>query len=163
MNFTQAETLEQCRALGSTVGPLAGLDGATLLWALSLNESSGGINCGPRHEPAFDIGGGFYKTSPQQRVLVAQFGSMAACSYGPLQIMLCNAAPGTVPQDFNDLGKAMKISVAFLNHQLAHFKPVTLMTIGAIWNAGSPQQNPSPGVQAYCKELGMHYDRGLTL
>lgn len=162
MNFSPKDVQNSCKQYGPQVAPLVSLDGARLLWALAMNESSGGVNCGPRHEPAFDIGGSLYKASPRQQGLVAQFGKAAASSYGPLQMMFSNSPDGTKPSDFDDLDTAMKLSVGFLNHELDRFKPVLLNTIGQIWNGGSPMKNPGAGVQAYCSNLAKHYNAGLT-
>jgi hypothetical protein len=122
------------------------------------------VNCGPRHEPAFDVGGTFYADSPEQQALIAKFPYQAACSFGTLQIMWCNIAevsPSTTPADFDDLGKAMQISVAWLNHELERWKPLTLTTVGCIWNSGEPRNVLSPGVAAYCQQLTKNYDAGL--
>lgn len=141
-------------AFGSRVTPLPpSIDGKSLLWALSLNESEGGEDCGPRHEPAYDVGGDYADVE-----LLEQFGSAAACSYGPLQIMLPNASEGAKPSDFDDLDTAMEYSVDFLNKELQRFKPLTLTTIGQIWNHGSPTSAMSPGVTAYVNDLTRNYD-----
>ena len=162
MNFLPTDVAAACVSLGPTVGPLPpSIDGGTLLWALAGNESSHGVNCGPRHEPAFDVGGTFYADSPEQQALIAKFPYQAACSFGPLQIMFCNAPEGATPADFDDLTTAMQYSVAFLNKQLARWKPLTLTTLGQIWNSGEPRRTPSPGVVAYCNALTKGYMGGL--
>jgi hypothetical protein len=74
--------------------------------------------------------------------LIALYGSPAAASsYGPLQVMLCNAG-GMAPSDFNDLDSAMHASVAFLNEQLRRFGPQSLAEIGEVWNAGHVTADP---------------------
>jgi hypothetical protein len=158
MNFTPKQVSAECSALGPRVEALPpSIQGAQLLWALSGNESSFGINCGPRHEPAFDVGGQFYRTSALQQSLVAKFGSAAACSYGPWQMMFCNAPASTVPATFDDVGNCASIILGFLNGQLKHFQPRSLSDIGSIWNAGHIQKPLSPGVQAYANLLQLHY------
>lgn len=136
MNFTREQVAGYCHLLGRTVGPLPyGVDGSQLLWALSGVESSFGANCTPRHEPAFDTGGKYGSHAPMPS-LIAQFGSpAAACSYGPLQVMLCNAL-GLTPADFDDLGEAFYASISFLNSLLRRFQPQSLDEIGECWNAG---------------------------
>ena len=56
-NFTPKQVADQCRISGPDLAGLPrGVDGAQLLWAMAGNESSFGVNCTPRHEPAFDVG-----------------------------------------------------------------------------------------------------------
>ena len=112
-NFTQQEIAAQCRISGpQLIGLPAGIDGAQLLWAISGNESSFGANCTPRHEPAYDVGGR-YGSNAVMVPLLTEWGSAAACSYGPLQLMFCNAPAGATPSDFDDLPTAFKYSVAY--------------------------------------------------
>jgi len=135
-----------CAEYGPQVGPLpAGVDGAQLLWAMSGVESSHGANCTPRHEPAFDVGGIYGGNAPMP-ALIAKYGSpAAACSYGPWQVMLCNAG-GLGPQDFDDIDQATHASVSFLNNRLFHYKPASLAECGEMWNAG--HITPDPGYVA---------------
>jgi hypothetical protein len=135
MSFTQAQVYAACRIYGPQLSPLpAGVDGVTLLWALSGNESSFGADVTPRHEPAYDTDGPYAGNWPMPELL-AKYGSAAACSYGPWQILLANA-PSYSPTDFNDINKAAQATVAFLNSQLRQFKPQSLSDIGSIWNGG---------------------------
>ena len=162
-NFTPKQVADQCRISGPDLAGLPrGVDGAQLLWAMAGNESSFGVNCTPRHEPAFDVGG-VYGSSPAMVSLLAKFGTAAACSYGPLQMMFCNAAPGTKPSDFDDIQTAFRLSVDFLNRQLKHWRPSSLEDIGEMWNAGRPLINPSPGVRAYTRRLAENYAKPLPL
>lgn len=141
MNFTPEQVAAMCREYGPQTGPLPpGVDGKQLLWALSGVESSHGLNCTPRHEPAFDVGGKYAKNAPMP-ALLARYGTAAACSYGPLQIMLCNAQ-GLGPQDFDNIDQAFHASVSFLNNRLFHYKPQDLAEIGEMWNAGSIRPDP---------------------
>jgi len=142
MNFTKEQTEAMCVKYGPQVGPLpAGVDGTQLLWGMVGTESSFGTDCTPRHEPAFDVGGR-YGSSPVMVALLAKYGPAAACSYGPLQIMLCNAT-GASPQDFDTLDQAFQLTLPFLNSRLRRFKPQSLAEIGEIWNAGSIRPDPT--------------------
>jgi hypothetical protein len=155
--FTREQIADVCRMYGPAVAPLpAGVDGAQLLWAISGNESSFGANITPRHEPAFDVGG-IYGQSAQMKPLLAKYGAAAACSYGPWQLMFCNAPIGATPQDFDMLDTATIYSVQFLKYLLNRFKPQTLGDIGSIWNAGHVQNPYSPQVQAYVNRLTENY------
>ena len=154
--FTKAQIAAACTQYGPTVAPLPdGVDGTQLLWAMSGNESSFGANVTPRHEPAFDVGG-VYGASAQMAPLLAKYGSAAACSYGPWQIMFPNA-PGATPESFNDLDFAATASVAFLNKLLTRFHPQTLGDIGSCWNAGHIQNPYSAQVQTYVDRLTQNY------
>jgi hypothetical protein len=157
MGFSQEQIAAQCRISGPQLAPMpVGVDGAQLLWAISGNESSFGANIAPRHEPAFDVGG-IYGANPPMPALLAEYGSGAACSYGPWQLLFCNAPAGYAPSDMSDLGKAAAATVAFLHRLLARWTPATLAGIGECWNAGHPMQNPSAGVARYVAQLTANY------
>lgn len=158
MSFTRQQIADQCRASAPfMVGLPDGIDPVLLLWAMSGNESSFGANVTPRHEPAFDAGG-IYGDSMQMAPLLAKFGRAAACSYGPWQLMFCNAPAGSAPGDFDDLATAAKYSVRFLNVLLGKFKPQNLSEIGSCWNAGHIQRPLSAQVQRYADLLNTNYD-----
>jgi hypothetical protein len=145
-NFTRQEIADACRRWGSQAGPLpAGVDGTQLLWGLSGVESSFGANCQPRHEPAFD-GGGAYATHYPMPILLSKYGAGGACSYGPWQIMLCNAPLSHGPSNFDSLALAGQDSLAYLNALLRHWLPQSLAEIGECWNAG--HVTPDPGYVA---------------
>lgn len=69
----------------------ASLRAQALMLAIADVESSGGANCTPRHEPAYDIGGKLYRAQTpgarKLRELRAEWGAWAACSYGAWQVM----------------------------------------------------------------------------
>ena len=162
MSYTRQQIASACQSYGSQVGPLpANIDGAQLLWALSGNESSFGANCTPRHEPAYDVGGFIYEAhtldAERLRTLVEQFGSLAASSFGPWQIMFVNCPPNYIPEDMNNLDKAAVATLLFLNRQLNRFRPSTLELIGAIWNGGNPGALQRPEVQVYADRLERNY------
>ena len=141
MTIDPQRLAQVCRDMGPLVGPLpAGIDGAQLLWAISGNESSFGHDVVPRHEPAYDVGGRYATHAPMPDLL-SRYGRNAACSFGPWQVMLCNA-PGYAPGDLTDLETAAKASVAALNMLLRHFQPKTLNDIGSSYNAGHPCADP---------------------
>jgi len=154
-DFTQQQVADQCRIFGPQLTGLPpGIDGAQLLWAMSGNESSFGANCTPRHEPAFDVGG-VYETAMMP--LLRKFGSAAACSYGPLQLMFANAPSSATPSDFEDIKKAFTYSIDFLHLLLGKWKPRNLTEIGECWNAGHPMESFSAPVAAYVQELTANY------
>jgi len=157
MGFTRLEMIAECGNMGPKLAPLPkGIDGARLLWALSGNESSYGTNCTPRHEPAFDVGG-TYGDGPVMKPLLAKYGKAAACSYGPWQLMFCNAPEGFTPEAFTDLHQCALATVERLNTFLRKWQPQAIAGIGECWNAGHPMLNPVAGVAAYVHELGKNY------
>ena len=157
MNFDKEEIAAACREYGlEIVGLPVGIDGAQLLWAMSGNESSFGANCKPRHEPAFDAGG-VYGRGPVMTPLLAKFGSSAACSYGPWQIMFCNAPSNYTPDSFNSLDKASHATVEFLNKLIARWHPANLAEIGECWNGGHVMKTMIPMVAAYVQKLTANY------
>ena len=157
MTYTRRVISAQCKLSGPDIFPLPpGIDGAQLLWAISGNESSFGSDCTPRHEPAFDVGG-IYGDNAVMKPLLEKFGSAAACSYGPWQIMFCNAPPGFTPDDLSRLPLVARVTVLFLNSLLDRFHPQDLAGIGECWNAGHTMAVPLPGVARYVNELVANY------
>lgn len=156
--FTPAQVAAQCQVFGPQLAPLpAGVDGTRLLWALSGNESSFGADVTPRHEPAYDVGGTYAIHAPMP-YLLDKYGSAAACSYGPWQVLLANA-PDYTPTDFNDIATAAQATTAFLNSLLRRFKPQSIAQVGYCWNAGHipPPKEVTPGVARYAVDLAVSY------
>lgn len=160
MSFTKQQIADACRRHAADVDLAllcGGYNPADLLWAICGNESSFGANCNPRHEPAFDVGGTYAK-APKQAALLGKYGSLAACSYGPMQVMLVNAPDGTAPNDFADLDKAIAAGAYALNNLLRHNLPKTLREIGACYNGGHvPTGVWQPGLARYADELVQNY------
>lgn len=159
MNFTRQQIADACRLHAADLSPalLADYDPAQLLWAICGNESSFGANCPPRHEPAFDVGGTYAKATAQA-ALLAEFGALGACSYGPMQVMLVNAPKGTAPGDFADVDKAIAAGAYALGNLLEHNRPTTLAQIAACYNGGHiPTGSWPQGVLAYANELITNY------
>lgn len=160
VSWPREDVLAACRAYGPLVTPIEGIDTCRLLAAMAYKESSLGDNCTPKYEPRYDVGGK-YASNPEQAAILARYGKLAAYSYGPLQVMLVNTG-GCSPMDMNtDLGVAMRSSLRFLNHQIAHFQPTTVEQIGMIWNGGHimhpPEEVPN-AVQDYVKQLESNYE-----
>jgi hypothetical protein len=169
--FTKQQIADACRSVVSLLSaansPLPkGVDAAQLMWAIAGNESSFGANCTPRHEPAYDVGGK-YGNGPVMAPLLKLYGSAAACSYGPWQIMYCNV-PLMIDsnfESFDDPNQAALISATFLKNQLWKFRPDSLAQIGEIWNEGHeegtaqglPVTSANPEVAAYVQQLQKNY------
>jgi len=158
MNYTKIQIAVQCRISGPNLKSLpSSVDGIKLLWGLSGNESSFGIDCIPRYEPAYDIGG-IYGDNQVMVPLLVKYGRAAACSYGPWQILFANAESyGYTPDDLSDLSKVTQTTVSYLNFLLVRFKPTSLTGIGECWNAGHTMSIPPPGVARYVTDLVKNY------
>lgn len=164
MGFTRDQVAKQCRKYGPLLEPLPpGIDGAQLLWALSGCESTFGENVTPRHESAYDYGGEYANKEPMSDLLEL-YGSGAAYSHGPWQILFVNAHDNFTPDDLNDIDNAAWASATFLNSLLRRFHPQTLEEIASCWNAGHIQRDPhtqrmvlSSPVARYAEDLKNFY------
>ena len=156
-NFPTADVLAACEQYGPQLRVAAPLDGPTVMRAIASNESSIGANCGPRHEPAYDAGGTYGNGAVMQPLLV-EYGSAAACSYGPWQMMFCNYSGAYSPADL--LVDLQASAVEFVRFFNSHVSPhaFTLSDVGQIWNAGHVSAAPSPGVMTYVNRLQAAYD-----
>ncbi len=159
--FPKADVLAACAKYGPSLKVPAGLDGVRVMAALASNESSYGANCGPRHEPAYDVGGGVWHGSAAQKALVTEYGAEGASSYGPWQLMLINC-PGRSPHDLIfSLVSCAESFVAFFNSYVAHWGPENLADVGQIFNGGHKTNNPAPGVARYCADLEAAYNAAV--
>lgn len=137
--------------------------GAQLLWALACRESLRGMNCKPRLEPAYDFGGR-YASERSQAILLEEYGSDAAKSYGPWQVMLCNA-PGFTPNELmTDPAKACVAAVGYLQRYVfAAQKARTLAQIADTYNSGNWRDRVTPDVQAYIAAVTGFYQREVLV
>lgn len=157
-NFSKSDVISACQKYGPQLHVEAALDGVKVMMALSSNESSYGANCGPRHEPAYDIGGSL-STGKLQQSLLAEFGSAAAMSYGPWQMMFINFMGYNPDQLLTDLDACASQLVKFFNsYVIGTRKAESLDDIGQVWNSGHISLTPSSGVLLYCKHLQTAYD-----
>ncbi len=160
--FPRDLVIAACANYGPQLNVPDGLDPVKVMTAIASNESTFGANCGPRREPAFDAGG-VYATGAQA-ALVAQYGSAAASSFGPWQMLFPNFQSRDVDALHTDLELLASEFVRFFNHYVMEVrKASTLAEIGEVWNAGHVMANPGPGVQAYCRELQTGYDAAVGM
>lgn len=157
-NFSKQDVAGACLRFGPLLDQyLNGTDdtmsgwivGSQLLWAIAGNESEFGKNCKPRHEPLYDHGGR-YAEDACQSALLDEFGSDAACSWGPWQVMLCNA-PGFRPVELGlDLEKAVVATIGYIRrYVLGTQKARTLTEVLDTFNSGNCRDRVTPVVQAY--------------
>lgn len=153
-SFLRAFVLASCQEHGPHLNVPQGIDGKKLMAAIAQVESGLGANCGPRHEPGYDIGGAVYQGSKEQQALVAKFPapadsprklSPAACSYGPWQMMLVNFSQDTTPQELEtDLEKCATAFCEMFNSYVIKTRGAkTLDEIGEVWNAGHVTPDPA--------------------
>lgn len=131
------------------------IDGARLLWAIAGVESSFGANCKPRVEPAYSYGGKYSAKLPQADLL-HEFGCDAACSYGPWQIMLCNAYGYKPTELAMDLDKACVATVGFIRRWCINTQQCkTLRDFADAYNSGSPRDSIVP--EKYIEKVRNYY------
>lgn len=159
-SFSCKDVLEKCQKYGPNLHVPAPLEGPRVMWAIAGNESSFGANCGPRHESSYDTGGSTWERSDLQKSLVLKYGSDAACSFGPWQMMYINFSGADTPTQLTtDLDALAVEFVRFFNKfviQIRHAE--TLQEIGMVWNSGHISEEPSPVVAAYCTKLQNNYN-----
>lgn len=132
------------------------INGARLLWSMAGRESSFGRNLKPRHEPAYDVLGYYYRKDKQVQAGCSLYGRDFACSYGPLQIMACNAHGFTPLELGSDPEKAMGAAVSFLRlHVLRELGARTLAAICDSWNTGNFRDKNIP--REYILEVTHYY------
>ena len=157
-SFPKADVLAACAKFGPQLQVDSQLDGVKVMAAIAGNESSYGYNCGPRHEPAYDVGG-TYANGALQKGLLQEFGSAAACSYGPWQMMFDNFVGFTPAQLLTDLDACAMSFVRFFNSYVIRTRrAVTLDEIAQVWNSGHISATPSPAVQRYMQQLQKNYE-----
>lgn len=162
-SFKKFDVLSACTKYGPLLEVPAGLDGERVMLSFASNESSTGSDCGPRHEPSYDVGGSVWASSPAQRALVSQYGRLGASSFGPWQLMLINC-PGCTPDELQiNLDMCARQFVGYFNRYVAHFDPTNLNQIGQIYNLGHKTTNPPAGVVAYCEKLQKAYDYAVKM
>lgn len=158
-SWPRDQVLALCHVYAPLLPEIDGIDPARLLAALAMNESTIGLNCGPRHEPAWDIGG-LYASNPQQARNLELYPYQASCSFGPWQIMFYNA-PGYTPEELNtDLSLVTRATIGYMSKQIRRWNLGTVQAVGEMWNWGHPEQpleEVPVGVQLYCKDLEGNY------
>ena len=97
LDATRRRVLQACYREGGQITGLVddaghAVDGVRLLWALAGIESDfGRLGEYARHEPAYMPGGRYYQQAFAQRQAWMRWGVLAACSFGPFQLMHATA------------------------------------------------------------------------
>lgn len=143
VTFNKADVLAACDTYGRRLDVDPSLDGRGVMTAIASNESSLGADCGPRREPAYDVGGSLAK-GKAQALLLARYGAAAASSYGPWQMMFDNFE-SEEPEELNQsLAVCAQEFVSFFNRYVIGIRrAVTLAEIGEVWNLGHIAPDPA--------------------
>jgi hypothetical protein len=153
-NFAKVDVLAACETYGRQLDVDPTLDGRGVMAAIASNESSLGADCGPRHEPTYDVGGAL-SHGKAQAMLLAKFGSAAACSYGPWQMMFDNFQTTNPDVLEKYLGICAFEFVTWFNKYVIGVRQAkTLAEIGEVWNLGHIGPDP-----AYVAKLEAAYDK----
>jgi hypothetical protein len=163
LRFSREEVAAACRQYApflKNVPP--GIDPAQLMWAIALNESlhivPGFLDCPPRFEHAYYFGGDYcdeYGTAEQrmQYKFVRSYGSDAAKSYGPWQVMFLHCHGAFRPEELAKLENCAHLFVLYWNDALERQKPRNLEEIGQMYNGG----HIGAHVPLYCARLANWY------
>lgn len=159
---------DEVLALSKVYGPLlhildsSGVSGAKFMAAIAGCESNFGQNTTPRYEAAYDVGGK-YAENPPQNELLAHWGKKAAYSYGPWQILPCNAIGFTPDELFTDNEKCALAFVGFFNRYIVGIRhALTFDEMAQTYNSGRFTEQPAPGVQRYVADA-LHYYQSVEL
>ena len=137
----------------------AGVDGPTLPGAMSGNESSFGLNCLPRHEPAYCTG--IDSHNPEVAKLTQDYGHGAHCSYGAMADSARELPRGNVAAEHGvAFDRAALETVSFMNrHVLKAQGASSVEEIAAAWNSGSPHHpNGLPPGGEHVEQMRDYYD-----
>lgn len=172
MKLSLKQTSDLCVEFGQEIKLPMGciLDPATLLWALSGNETSFGANTTPHHEAVYcpftrPQAGLYYRQNKEVRDQTAEHGCLAHMSYGPLQVMYYNVMkflkPAFEPVDLiSNPRVGFAAGVAFLNAEIfLRQQCKTLETIGDAYNSGNAKDAIVPA--DYIQKLKLNYAQPL--
>lgn len=151
-----------CKLYGSLLLIPKHIDGPRFMAAIAWNESSCGKNVAPRYESSYDIGGQNYRN--EQIDLVAHSPkddkgrSLAAFSYGPWQMLPCNAKGFLYSELRDESEKAAQAFMGFVNRYIFRERnPQNFDQLCQCYNAGHFVNLPTPGVVRYVEDAWMHY------
>ena len=135
ISFPKSDVLAACAQYGVSLNVPNGIDGPRCMAAIASNESSLGANCGPRQEPAYSDGGRYANAD-----LLGRYGTAAASSHGPWQMMFDNFTPEAQEAIGNgtaDVSLFAQEFVRFFNAYVIRARHAqTLEQIGQVWNMG---------------------------
>lgn len=154
---TQESILEIVGSNYPKMTPLQGLDRGRFLWALAAVETSWGKNNIPRHENAYDKGGLYAMKSQNLRQELSLYGPLAACSYGPWQMLYITAKEHGFVGHPIELWKAsisIEFVIRYFNEEIAAGAEC-LEDLADAWNSGNFKDANKP--MAYILQLKDFY------
>jgi len=142
-------------------------DGKALLGAAAENESAFGANASPRFEASYYYNSPRYAKSPELRAAIARQGALAACSWGPWQIMAANAVRlgYSLDEPLHNLWYAhvsAPFVVRLVEEILTKQKPKTPEDFGDAWNSGRFGDAVSPAVAKYRTDFARRFRDVVT-
>jgi hypothetical protein len=142
-------------------------DGRALLGALAENESGFDLADGPRFESSYYYGSKKYEQSKELREAVARQGALAACSWGPWQLMAMNALRlgYSLDEPLHDLWHA-SVSAPFVvrlvEEILTKQKPPTPEDFADAYNSGRWTDAISAPVAKYRTDFAKRFTDVVT-
>lgn len=158
-----------CRVYGLKlgIGSSLGLNPDALLYAICLNESSGGKNDIPRFEPAYAPNGYYFKRSQEVRDKWGKYGDLAAMSWGPWQIMFTTAGElgfSGSPLELWDAEVSIQFVVKLIKDRIiVRLGAKTVEEIGDSYNSGTFKDAVIGQVAEYRSRLRKNYEEALKI
>jgi hypothetical protein len=166
VSFPQTEVLALCVEYGPELKldpSQPQLKGKYVMAAVAANESSLGADCLSAPQPAWNVGGE-YSGVAEQAALLSKYGSLAACSFTPWQLMLYNCLGYSPTQLNSDAGLGAQCWVSFFNNYIIRKGAITLQQIGQVQNGGHVFGEDVPvQVQEYTERLAKNYQAVSSL
>jgi len=150
-------------ALSGTASGLTWVgDGRAVLGALAENESAFDQGDAPRFEPSYYYGSKKYSENQQLRDAIAHQGALAACSWGPWQIMAMNAIRFgySLEEPLYGLWHAdvsAPYVVKLVQEILAKQQPPTPADFADAYNSGSWRDSISAAVAKYKADFARRF------
>ena len=137
-------------------------DGKALLGALAENESAFDRGDAPRFEPSYYYGSKKYLSNQVLQGAVRAQGALAACSWGPYQIMAYNAIrfgyPLTEPlYGLWHVEVSAPYVVQLVEEILTDQKPQTPEQFADSYNSGNYRDTITPAVAKYRADFAAHF------
>ena len=142
-------------------------DGRAVLGALAENESAFDQGDAPRFEPSYYYGSRKYSENRQLRDAIARQGALAACSWGPFQLMAMNAVRFGYPLDEPLYGLwhvdvSLPYVVKLVQEILAKQQPPTPADFADSYNSGRWDDPVSEQVARYRADFVKHFKDVVT-
>jgi hypothetical protein len=168
---TLIAAIRQYAPIVADAGVTAGLswvgDGKALLGALAENESAFDAGDAPRFEPSYYYGSKKYLADTRLQTAVTTQGALAACSWGPFQIMAINAIRlgYMLSEPLYGLWN-VEVSAPYVTKLVVEVligqKPPTPADFADAYNSGNYRDAISPAVAKYRADFVRHFADVVT-